>query len=368
MWARLLTRINNARRYNLTGDPALRLPNPVDDLQFAATSADSLLTGRLHQLALDAAVGDVAYGAGTTYEVRAYESTVERDYVAYGGTVYHYRSVPSTIFRGNGVLDDADVTVPFLAPRFLREGEDGYLRFVVDDGSDLESIAVREVPVVQVSASSGGDVSGPAIDLNFSGNRFRVQPGTLLNASLVDTNGVNIVATNPANSVLLEFDRSGIYNNVSDDVVFEAGSYTRARLTTPLPLDLAVGEHTVVMTASDMFGNAGSDTLSFTLEAAGVDAMRQATVFPSPTQGPCRLVCDLTGPMTLHWDIYTVSGRRVRRVEGTFADAGPAILEWDGRDQEGDTIANGVYLYVLRGRMPGDDHELRETGQLVIMR
>ena len=31
-------------------------------------------------------------------------------------------------------------------------------------------------------------------------------------------------------------------------------------------------------------------------------------------------------------------------------------------------IANGVYLYVLRGRMPGDDHELRETGQLVIMR
>jgi len=31
-------------------------------------------------------------------------------------------------------------------------------------------------------------------------------------------------------------------------------------------------------------------------------------------------------------------------------------------------IANGVYLYVLRGTLAGDGHELRQTGQIVIMR
>ncbi len=40
----------------------------------------------------------------------------------------------------------------------------------------------------------------------------------------------------------------------------------------------------------------------------------------------------------------------------------------DGRDSEGDEVANGTYLYVLRGQVDGDSHGFRQTGQLVIMR
>jgi hypothetical protein len=368
MWDEGVSLFRNSRRYNLIGDPALRLPNPVGRLGFAEGASDSLLTGRLHQLVIDDQDGVLDLGAQPTYEVRVHEPTIERSFVNFRGEEHFYRSVPNTVYRGHGAFEGLDTTVPFVAPRFLREGDDATFRFIVDDGSDLESIAVAQIPALQVQASGAGDVTGPSVSLAFPGGRIRVQPGDLLQADLADTNGINILSTNPANSVLLEFDRSGIYNNVSGDVVFEPGSYTRASLSTPVPLDLELGEHLVVMTASDMFGNVGSDTLGFTLEAAGIDAMRQATVFPNPTAGPCRLVCDLSGPMTLHWDIYTVSGRRIRRVEGDFSAAGPATLEWDGRDHEGDNIANGVYLYVLRGTLPGDDHELRETGQLVIMR
>jgi len=357
----------NARRYNLMGDPALRLPNPVGRLTFAEGASDSLLTGRLHQLAIDDPDGVLELGAATSYEVRVHEPTLERSFTNISGTVHYYRTVPNTVFRGNGTLDRQDVTVPFVAPRFLRAGEDAAFRFIVDDGSDLESIAVAQVPAAQVQASGEGDVSGPTINLAFAGNRVRVQPGDLLQASLADSNGINILATNPANSVLLEFDRSGIYNNVSADVVFEPGSYTRASLSTPVPLDLDLGDHIVVMTASDMFGNVGSDTLGFTLEALGIDAIYKTTVFPNPTTGPCRLICDVSGTMDLIWDIYTVSGRHIWRSPPHPAD-GPTIIEWDGRDTEGDSIANGVYLYVLRGTSPDSDHEIRETGQLVIMR
>jgi hypothetical protein len=360
--------VPNARRYVMLGDPATRLPHAVDDLRLADTSSDSLLTGRLHQLDIDLAQFDIAYGANTTYELLVQESPVVREFVAFDDSVHTYRAVPQPVFRGTGVLDAPDTAIPFLAPQSMRTGDDGRFRLIVEDGTGPARAAVLEVPVVQVESSAGGDVDGPAIDLAFEGGGNRVQPGTPLVASLSDTNGINILATNPANSVLLEFDRSGIYNNVSGDVVFEPGSYSRARLETTLPADLELGEHTVVMTASDMFGNVGADTLSFDLEAQGVAGMRNATVFPNPTAGPCRLVCDLSGPMTVQWDIYTVSGRRIRQLEDTFTSAGPAILEWDGRDGEGDSIANGVYLYVLRGRLPGDDHELRETGQVVIMR
>jgi hypothetical protein len=323
---------------------------------------DSLRTGRLHEVSVDLTAAEVQPGPGTTYELRVQESGSDE--------VYHntltWRRPGNDVFRGNGVLESDDALIPFIAPINLRTGPHGRFRAIVD-GGDGEYSAVFRSTVAQVAAGTD-DVEGPDIDLSFPGRRTTVRPGDPLTATLLDTSGVNILASNPANSILLEFDGSGIFTNVSTDVIFEPGSYSRATLTTALPPDLELGRHAVVMTASDMFGNVGRDTLSFELQAAATTALRDVTIFPNPTPGPCRLICDLSGPMNLQWDIYTVSGRRVRTVRESFAEGGPAVIDWDGRDGEGDEIANGVYLYVLRGESAGDSHGFRETGQLVIMR
>jgi flagellar hook assembly protein FlgD len=80
--------------------------------------------------------------------------------------------------------------------------------------------------------------------------------------------------------------------------------------------------------------------------------------------------------MEVTWEIYTVSGRRVWR-QRQQCSAGPQSMAWDGRDTVGDEIANGVYLYVLRGVVTvpgagsgtgGDAREIRHTGQVVMMR
>jgi hypothetical protein len=359
--------VRNNRRYNLLGDPALTLGHPVDDLAFTGATTDSLLTGRVHQAALDLAAGDLQPGSGVTYQLRVQESATDELYLELDdGRSYSWRRLGGTAFRGTGTLEQDQQPIRFRAPASLRTGQAGRLRVVVDDGDQLAS-AVLRLPVVQVAAGSGGDVVGPDIRIGFASGGTRVRTGDPLTAVLSDTSGINILASNPASSVLLEFDRSGIYNDVSADVAFAPGSYTEATLETSLPPDLALGEHTVVMTASDMFGNVGSDTLGFTLETASVAQLRDVTVFPNPTPGPCRLVCDVSGPMDVQWDIYTVSGRRVRSLRASFAAAGPGVLHWDGRDGEGDQIANGTYLYVLRGTPVGQEHEIRQTGQLVIM-
>ena len=354
--------VSNARRYNYFGDPALHLVNPVDDLAFAAGSAASLLSGRLHTVRLEPG------GAGVLPPNAAYQLLVQESSVAvryYMNEVW--RRPGNTVFRGTGNVAGEQHTIPFVAPLHLRTGDEGRIRLVVQDGPQ-DRVAFLQVPVQQMTAETGQDVRGPDIRLSFAGGRTRVLPGAQLTASLVDTSGINILASSPANSVLLEFDASGVYNNISDAVVFAPGSYTRASLTTSLPADLGLGPHTLVMTASDMFGNVGSDTLRFNLEAAGVGALRDTAVFPNPTPGPCRLVCDVSASMDLRWDIYTVSGRRIRSIREDNVVAGPVVLYWDGRDAEGDEVANGVYLYVLRGTLADAGHEIRETGQLVIMR
>jgi flagellar hook assembly protein FlgD len=46
--------------------------------------------------------------------------------------------------------------------------------------------------------------------------------------------------------------------------------------------------------------------------------------------------------------IYTVSGKLVRKLcEGCPAQRGNNQFRWDGRDSEGHSVANGVYLYFI---------------------
>ncbi len=124
----------------------------------------------------------------------------------------------------------------------------------------------------------------------------------------------------------------------------------------------------VALHASDVLGNVGNDTISFLLVADSIVGMDSITLFPNPTPGPCRLIFELSDPMLVKWDIYTLSGHRIKSLQEDLS-AGPQILPWDGRDDQGDEIANGTYLYVLRGHVTGGgERDITETGKLVIMR
>jgi len=46
--------------------------------------------------------------------------------------------------------------------------------------------------------------------------------------------------------------------------------------------------------------------------------------------------------------IYTIGGRLIKTIEGNLVNSdGFNKIHWDGRDEDGDEIANGVYPYKL---------------------
>ena len=92
--------------------------------------------------------------------------------------------------------------------------------------------------------------------------------------------------------------------------------------------------------------------------------------FPNPFSSSTCFLYTLTGaetPTHFRLQIMTVSGRVVREI--TEAEFGPlragthrSDFCWDGRDQYGDRLANGVYLYrVLARKADGSDFELFEN-------
>jgi len=65
--------------------------------------------------------------------------------------------------------------------------------------------------------------------------------------------------------------------------------------------------------------------------------------------------------------IYTVSGRQVADVAFAIGAGGDVVVPWDGRDREGDRVANGVYLYRVLAETAGGRAE-SGMQRLVVMR
>ncbi len=373
--------ISNAQRYNFFGDPALSLPNPPDILDFSAASVDTLRTGNKQSVVMSVD-GEDPPQPGDTYNLSVEDSGYDQAYIVnfvtsnpnpppqfiYTPTERFYHKKGSPVFHGSGAYLMGQLEVPFINPVQFRYGDDARIRMVVE-GADRERAGAMSLSSVRGGGSVSTDVNGPLIDLSFADNRYRVRAGSLLTANLADSSGIAILGTSPGNSLLLEFDNSGFMTDVTSSFAFDQNSYTSGQLAFPLPADLILGMHRAALHGSDALGNVGSDTLSFQVIPEGVRGIESMTLFPNPTAGPCRLLFDLSDPMTVQWEIYTLAGRTVRVLREEFGSPGPVILEWDGRDERGDEIANGTYLFVLRGlSQAADDRVITKTGKLVVMR
>ena len=92
--------------------------------------------------------------------------------------------------------------------------------------------------------------------------------------------------------------------------------------------------------------------------------------YPNPFSTSTRFVFTLTGdlvPDEVFIQIMTISGRVVREI--SESEIGPIQIgrnitefAWDGRDQFGDLLANGVYLYRVKAQINGKDIDLLNSG------
>jgi flagellar hook assembly protein FlgD len=92
--------------------------------------------------------------------------------------------------------------------------------------------------------------------------------------------------------------------------------------------------------------------------------------YQNPFTTSTRFVFTLTGsevPDDMIIQIMTVTGKVVREI--TESEFGPIFIgrnisefSWNGTDEFGDQLANGVYLYRVKMKLHGEDIKLRESG------
>jgi len=96
------------------------------------------------------------------------------------------------------------------------------------------------------------------------------------------------------------------------------------------------------VTATDSFGNV---SMASQFHDVAVKTWAEPYTRPAPFAGACNLVLDFPAGQTPEVLIYTLSGTLVRRFEAS-ADR---VRAWEGKNQAGRELADGLYLVVVQG-------------------
>jgi hypothetical protein len=349
-----LSRIENNEKYFYLGDAAGRLVVPELGVRFLGGTSDSLVAAG--PVTVEGEVvrdGSRETGFDGTVNLRVWDSEERRTVSSSGVTVPYY--LPGArIFEGTARVEDGFFRSSFYVPLKPRFGDEGRIRAYVFE-NDRDGVGATDSVVIQRRTGEPQEnEGGPEIRLFFENYARSVKTGARLFAELSDPQGISILGSLGQNSILLEFDNDGLPRNITERFQYDSGSFTRGALEYPLPTGLDVGTHTAVLTASDNLGVSSKDTLSFTLIEEARFEVTQVINYPNPFRDRTVFSYQLSDAADVEVRIYTSTGRMVRRLEGR-GNRGMNVLPWDGRDERGDAVANGVYLYRLSVRYRGQN-------------
>jgi hypothetical protein len=97
------------------------------------------------------------------------------------------------------------------------------------------------------------------------------------------------------------------------------------------------------VTATDSFGNV---SMASQFSRVEVNTWAEPYTRPAPFSGQCELVVDFPAGETPDVLIYTLSGTLVRR----FKNVGEHVVGWDGTNESGKPLADGLYIVAVQGR------------------
>ena len=255
--------------------------------------------------------------------------------------------------------------------------------------------------LLQVPFFVNGDNINPILDVTFNGRHILngdiIAPESEILISLKDENpylimdeisdttlfGIYITDPDGIQTRIPFIDAQG--NTIMQWIPADAQS-KRFKIIFPSYFEKS-GSYTLLVQGADRSGNLSGDLeYKISFEVIHESMITYMMNYPNPFSTSTRFVFTLTGndvPDEMIIQIMTVSGKVVREI--TEDQLGPIQIgrniseyAWDGTDEFGDPLANGVYLYRVKAQINGEDikhmesgadtHFKKEYGKMYIMR
>ncbi|HEX2788073.1 MAG TPA: type IX secretion system sortase PorU [Ignavibacteria bacterium] len=289
------------------------------------------------------------------------------------GIPFNFRLDGGTIFNGNASVTNGKWKIEFVVPRDISydTGHGKIITYFNNSGTDGSGYT-NKFFLNGIDSNAAVDTVGPRITLYMDSRNFRsgdmLNQNTKIIADFFDENGMNLTGTighkieavinNNENN---KIDLTQFYNSTTN--------YQNGTLEYALN-NLADGNYSIKLRAFDTYNNVGETQVDFTVTSNKQLTIENIYNYPNPMKDMTNFLFQHNFDVPLNVDIriYTVSGRLIKELNKENISDKFVQIEWDGKDADGDAIANGTYIYRLVVKSSDGNFNANSTGKLAVLK
>ena len=192
------------------------------------------------------------------------------------------------------------------------------------------------------------DNTGPIIEFKTSAGRvLRNGDHKKINETLVlsisDPLGINLTKE-LGHSITLENLNTNESKDITDQFYYNVNSITTGKIILD---ELGESNIHIKISAWDNANNPNENELY--LYVSKNDNLRLYNVFnfPNPIIDNTKFTFELSLEAEVEIFIYTIGGRKIKHIKSKTLSQGFNFISWDGRNEFGRILANGVYIYKI---------------------
>ena len=293
----------------------------------------------------------------SVYDKKVTEHTLQNDP---DSRYFEFQVQKNILFKGNVTVKDGRFTFSFILPKDINYVYgNGKISYYAYSNHAEASGAFHRAIIGGMSDTPISDSKGPEIELYMNDENF-VNGGTVNTAptllvKLKDDYGINTTGNGIGHDLIAVIDgkEQTVLNNYYEA---ERDSFNRGIVRYPYE-KLAAGTHTVKVRAWDILNNASESELEFVVVNDEGPVLDHVLNYPNPFTTSTSFFFEHNLPGTeldILITIYTISGKVVKTINTQQVTEGfrSQPIPWDGRDDFGDRLGRGTYLYRLKVRTP----------------
>lgn len=378
----------NNRKFALLGDPALKLAYPkyrvqttkINNIDITA-NPDTL--NALSKITISGRVVDEnnnlvnmnGFVYPTVYDKLSNVTTLDNNNV---GSTKDFQNRTSILYKGVASVNNGLFEYEFMVPKDINYsyGSGRISYYFANDTIDGKGYT-EELTVGGSSSSPINDNEGPQVELYMNDTNFifggTTNSSPLLYAVVEDKSGINTTGTSLGHDITAVLDED--YSNsivLNDYYSSDLDDFTKGTISYPYT-DLANGKHTLRLKLWDVNNNSTEAYTEFIVANSSSLALNNVLNYPNPFTTSTNFYFDHNQPnqtLDVLIKILTISGKQIKAISTTVNTTGnlkTMPIPWDGKDEFGDNIGRGVYLYQLEVKTP-DGKTASKLEKLVILK
>ncbi len=387
---------SNKRVVFYIGDPALKLAIPKPKIVLTKVNGENINTSSLSLQALSLATlsGEVVDENNTlitnyngelavqVYDKNLNRLTLDNDNVSLppiNQPKLNFITLGEVIYRGNASVVNGKFEFSFIVPQDIQIPiGNARVSFYSKSNSPIlqnQTGYNTQIKVGGVNTSAPSDTTPPKLKLYMNDTNF--VSGGITNESpiflafLEDENGINTASGIGHDIVaILDNDENNPFN-LNDYYETETDNYKKGKVTYPFR-DLAPGLHTILFKAWDVYNNLITAEIQFVVIGDGDLQLERVLNYPNPFVSYTEFWFNHNRPfepLEVQVQILTITGKLVKTINQTVVNEGftSRDIKWDGKDDFGDKIGKGVYVYKVTVKSAITGKKSEKIEKLVIL-